>query len=52
MSDDFKRLFKELDNAILDCFWVPNESLPESHHDDREGGRTLSSLNGGEDHAN
>ena len=28
----------------LECIWIPNEMLPESYGDDREGGRTLARL--------
>ena len=30
--------------AELGSIWVPNEMLPESHHDEREGGRSLDRL--------
>ena len=33
--------FKQLDEAILECIWVPNEQFPERYHDNREGGSTL-----------
>ena len=33
--------FKQLDEAILECIWVPNNILPERYHDNREGGSTL-----------
>jgi len=39
-----KQLFAELDAAILQCIWVPNELLPERYHDNREGGSTLERL--------
>ena len=34
-------MLAELDAAIMECLWIPNEHLPEEFHDDREGGRTL-----------
>ena len=33
--------------AELESIWVPNEVLPESYHDEREGGRTLARLQQG-----
>ena len=33
--------FEQLDEAILECVWVPNKVLPERYHDNREGGSTL-----------
>ena len=30
--------------AELECVWVPNEMLPESYHDNREGGKSLDRL--------
>jgi len=30
--------------AELESIWVPNEMLPESYHDEREGGRSLDRL--------
>lgn len=44
MTKKAEQLFAEFDAAIMECIWVPNEILPESYHDDREGGRTLSRL--------
>ena len=44
MTKKFEQLKAELDAAIMECIWVPNEQLPESYHDDREGGRTLARL--------
>lgn len=44
MTKKFEQLKAELDAAIMECIWVPNEQLPEAYHDDREGGRTLARL--------
>ena len=41
MSKTIEQLKAELDAAILECIWVPNDQLPERYHDDREGGSTL-----------
>ena len=41
MSKTIEQLTAELDAAILECIWVPNDQLPERYHDDREGGSTL-----------
>ena len=45
MNDTTKKMLAELDAAIMECLWIPNEHLPEEFHDDREGGRTLKRLN-------
>ena len=45
MNETTKKMLAELDDAIMECFWIPNEHLPEEFHDDREGGRTLKRLN-------
>ena len=45
MNETTKKMLAELDSAIMECLWVPNEHLPESYHDNREGGRTLKRLN-------
>jgi hypothetical protein len=41
MTKNFEQLKADLDQAILECIWVPNELLPERYHDNREGGSTL-----------
>ena len=41
MNKTTEQMFAELDAAIKECIWIPNEHLPESYHDIREGGRTL-----------
>ena len=41
MNKTTKQMLAELDAAIMECLWIPNEHLPEEFHDDREGGRTL-----------
>jgi len=33
--------FEQLNEAILECIWIPNKVLPERYHDNREGGSTL-----------
>jgi len=38
------RLLKQLEKAIKECIVVPNEWLPEEHHDKVRGGRTLARL--------
>ena len=45
MNETTKKMFAELDAAIMECLWIPNEHLPESYHDNREGGRTLKRIN-------
>ena len=45
MNETTKKMFAELDAAIEECLWIPNEHLPEEFHDDREGGKTLKRLN-------
>ena len=45
MNETTKKMLAELDAAIMECLWIPNEHLPEEFHDDREGGRTLKRLN-------
>ncbi len=45
MNKTTEQMFAELDAAIMECLWVPNEVLPEAYHDDREGGKTLKRLN-------
>ena len=45
MNETTKKMFAELDAAIMECLWIPNEHLPEEFHDDREGGKTLKRLN-------
>ena len=44
MNKTTKKMFAELDAAIMECLWIPNEHLPEEFHDDREGGKTLNRL--------
>ena len=41
MTKNFEQLKADLDAAILEGIWVPNEMLPERYHDNREGGSTL-----------
>ena len=41
MTKNFEQLKAELDQAILEGIWVPNDLLPERYHDNREGGSTL-----------
>ena len=41
MTKNFEQLKTELDAAILEGIWVPNDLLPERYHDNREGGATL-----------
>ena len=45
MNETTKKMFAELDAAIMECLWIPNEHLPEEFPDDREGGKTLKRLN-------
>ena len=45
MNDATKKMFAELDAAIMKCIWVPNDLLPENYQDNREGGRTLKRIN-------
>ena len=45
MNETTKKMLAELDAAIEECLWIPNEHLPEEFHDDREGGKTLKRLN-------
>jgi hypothetical protein len=37
MNETTKKMLAELDAAIMECLWIPNEHLPESYHDSREG---------------
>ena len=39
-----KKLFARLDKAILNCFTVPNEKLPERFHNKKEGRVSLAKL--------
>ena len=41
----FNELKENLEAAILEAIWVPNELLPERYHDNREGGSTLKRMN-------
>jgi|TARA_Y100000296_G_C5159828_1_gene251181 hypothetical protein len=41
MTKNFEQLKMEMDAAILEGIWVPNDLLPERYHDNREGGSTL-----------
>jgi len=41
MTKNFEQLKADLDAAILEGIWVPNDLLPERYHDNREGGSTL-----------
>lgn len=41
MTKNFEQLKVEMDAAILEGIWVPNDLLPERYHDNREGGSTL-----------
>ena len=45
MNKTTEQMFAELDPAIMECIRIPNEHLPESYHDNREGGRTLKRIN-------
>ena len=45
MNKTTEQMLAELDAAIMECLWIPNEHLPEEFHDDREGGKTLKRLN-------
>ena len=45
MNEKTQKMIAELEAATLECFWIPNEYLPESYHDNREGGRSLKRLN-------
>ena len=45
MNETTKKMIAELEAATMECFWIPNEYLPESYHDNREGGRSLKRLN-------
>ena len=44
MTKNFEQLKVEMDAAILEGIWVPNDLLPERYHDNREGGSTLARL--------
>ena len=44
MTKNFERLKVQMDAAILEGIWVPNELLPERYQDHREGGSTLARL--------
>ena len=44
MNETTKKMIAELEAATMECFWIPNEYLPEEFHDDREGGKTLKRL--------
>ena len=41
----FEELKANLEAAILEAIWVPNELLPERYHENREGGSTLKRIN-------
>jgi len=41
MTKNFEQLKADMDAAIAEGIWVPNEMLPERYHDNREGGSTL-----------
>jgi|TARA_R110002020_G_scaffold36016_2_gene108347 hypothetical protein len=41
MTKNFEQLKKQMDAAVAECIWVPNDLLPERYHDNREGGSTL-----------
>ena len=45
MNETTKKMLAELDAAIMECLWIPNEHLPEEFPDAREGGKTLKRLN-------
>jgi hypothetical protein len=45
MTKNFEQLISELDAAVAECVWVPNDLLPERYQDHREGGSTLERLN-------
>lgn len=44
MTKNFEQLKVEMDAAILEGIWVPNDLLPERYHDNREGGSTLARI--------
>ena len=39
-----EEMLKELEVAVKECIVVPNSLLPETHHDNVRGGRTLARL--------
>tara|TARA_Y100000361_G_C11098282_1_gene310398 strand:- start:568 stop:918 length:351 start_codon:yes stop_codon:yes gene_type:complete len=41
MNKTTEQMFAELDAAIAECIWVPNDLLPERYQDNREGGSNL-----------
>ena len=45
MNKTTEQMFAELDAAINECIWIPNEHLPESYHDNPKDGRTLKRIN-------
>jgi hypothetical protein len=45
MNKTTEKMLAELDAAIMECIWIPNDLLPEDYQDNREGGRTLKRIN-------
>ena len=45
MTKSLEQLKSELDAAVAECVWVPNDLLPERYQDHREGGSTLERVN-------
>lgn len=41
MKKTVKEMLADLEAATMQAIWIPNELLPESYQDNREGGRTL-----------
>ena len=44
MTKNFEQLKAQMDAAVAECVWVPNDLLPERYQDNREGGSTLERL--------
>tara|TARA_B110000014_G_C19963125_1_gene498508 strand:- start:239 stop:592 length:354 start_codon:yes stop_codon:yes gene_type:complete len=44
MTKNFEQLKMQMDAAVAECIWVPNDLLPERYQDHREGGSTLERL--------
>ena len=45
MKPETKKMFDQLDTAILQAFTVPNSWLPEKHHNNKTGCVSLARLN-------
>jgi hypothetical protein len=45
MTKNFETLKADMDAAIAECIWIPNNLLPERYQDHREGGSTIERLN-------